>query len=200
MSDASVPADVLLGLCWVGVFSTLEPKAKPFHVALLGDHPIPWLLQYVRSFRDIDHLHRFTKLRQTGVPVPFEQQRVREQSLNADRSFDFVHKKRRRLLQLTRHSVSIRRAAEGLLVAGRKIREHHILEVTAVGSVGKVRRCDVVFGRRRERQEVIDKDTKAQLLDHNRESTSAVLELLVAPRFDDLGIVCVLILQEILTK
>jgi hypothetical protein len=33
-----------------------------------------------------------------------------------------------------------------------------------------------------------------------RESTSAVLELLVAPRFDDLGIFCVLILQEILTK
>jgi hypothetical protein len=33
-----------------------------------------------------------------------------------------------------------------------------------------------------------------------RENTSAVLELLVARRFDDLGIVCILILQEIVTR
>lgn len=64
------PARVLFCFGRIGTFFALEPETEPVHVALLGDHPLPGLLQDMRPVRDVNHLDGFAKLGQSGKPMP----------------------------------------------------------------------------------------------------------------------------------
>jgi hypothetical protein len=63
-----VPALILFGFVGIRILLALKPKAKPIHIALLRNHAIPGFFQYVRSFRQIDHLYRFFQPGATAGP------------------------------------------------------------------------------------------------------------------------------------
>src|SRR5882757_7003330 len=93
----------------------------------------------MRSPGNIDHLNRPTKPRQSKVPMPIRQQRLRVQGLNAEWSFDLVHEKCWRTLQPCTQALSKwRRAVDTLEVSEQWRRtQGHVLEIAEVDTVSE---------------------------------------------------------------
>src|SRR5262249_50493835 len=67
------PAFVLLGLGWIGIFFSLEPKAKPIHGGALRDHLLPRVCYHMFAVRNNKQVHGLAQLAQRGVRLPHAQ-------------------------------------------------------------------------------------------------------------------------------
>jgi hypothetical protein len=67
------PASILLHLCGVGVFFTLQPETEPIYIALLGCHSLKWFLKDMLSVKEINQVNGFPLFPQRRINLPLRQ-------------------------------------------------------------------------------------------------------------------------------